>query len=103
VTAPHEEEWEQGEGALVGVLYRDGRLIGSFSRTDDGPSRAKLAAAAPEMARALLGRGRSGWHGGAREWHLGVCWNHLRERGSMCLTGCRDVQQALVRAGVSFP
>jgi hypothetical protein len=50
MTAPHEETWTTGEGALSGALYSGDTWIGSF--TD--PERARLAAQAPKMMRALV-------------------------------------------------
>lgn len=96
MTKPHEEEWKTGEGALSWALYSGDTWIGSFTN----PERARLTVQAPALTQALLGLGRYGWHGAYREWHLGVCWNGLREPGGECLHGCRDAGRVLRAAGV---
>ena len=50
MTAPHDETWTTGEGALSGAMYSGETWIGSF--TD--PKRARLAVQAPKLVERLL-------------------------------------------------
>jgi len=87
MTAPHEEEWKTGEGALSGALYSGDTWIGSF--TD--PKRARLAVQAPELARRLLANGAIDEQG---VWHNDACLEYGHGKG------CDADRAALKAAGV---
>lgn len=103
---PWEEEWMANLAFGTVTCCGSPRLRAELGR-DDGVAEQDacliMATAAPLMVRALIGLGRSGWRGADREWHLGVCWNGLQERGATCLSGCAEARAALQAAGVPLP
>lgn len=85
-------EWDAETGEVVG-LDVDGSQRGialSVDFSDEPPGR--LAAAAPDMARALMATGVEK----AGQWHTRGCWS----AGRGCIVACQQASRALRKAGV---
>ena len=101
---PHEQEWREdeapyGNGTRVVVKERNA-IIAVFPASEPTSAakrrpRARLAAAAPNMARALLAHGQVDVRG---VWHSRKCIALGRE--SLCSDECTTDRAALTKAGV---
>jgi hypothetical protein len=97
----HRPEIRDETGRSVAVVYvaykSDGRY--SVPQHEEAEGVAVFLAAAPAMARALLGCGRFAVepNGDADVWHTEACWRTGR---AMCLSECSQARDALRKAGV---
>lgn len=98
---PHEETWEAADG---GVSFKDDAIATFWGACQVADPRAVLAAAAPEMARALLLCGCWSQNGALKEWHTHLCWRHQSfvpfNTPDNCTEDCRATHSALNKAGV---
>lgn len=100
----HEEQWEVYEDDGRGVITALGNAVAeAFSGDRIGHAErletARLIAAAPALAQALLG---VGWfavdpNGDADVWHTEACWQTNR---AICTPDCQRAVDALRKAGV---
>ena len=97
---PHEETWELSPCG-GSVVTADGSLVSYRSRGQRRKDVARLAAAAPEMARAILLSGSfRDVAGPLRGWHMDECWDSVHSDGVSCTVACDASRAALVKAGV---
>jgi len=100
--------WEQDleVGLATGAVWVRGSLAGLRHEMPDGhgctPQEVvefgRMFAAAPDMARALLGLGSRRLITAMEEWHLYGCSRSGDER--LCDMGCEQARAALAKAGV---
>lgn len=111
---PHEETWQvavrhgfsgpdlvesaDSDPALVCSVWASRAGFRKGKAWEDSAARAKLLAAAPELARALLVNGYVRDTGDG-QWHADAC-NHLNDGGPGCFASCEQARAALKKAGV---
>lgn len=95
---PHEEEWTR-HPSKAGFWIVNGAGDGGILLTVNGTeAHGVLAAAAPDMARALLANGYVRTSGDGL-WHTDAC-NEMNDGGVTCTPSCEQARASLTKAGV---
>lgn len=95
---PHEETWKRKGNDVVATDREKRRVLMSVRLFPEDHASLDLAAAAPDMARAIL---RLGYvrRGGDESWHSDIC-NELNDGSMDCEESCKAAKAALKKAGV---
>jgi hypothetical protein len=91
---PHEEEWARHPSKAGFWIVNGGGEGGILLTVNGSEAHGTLAAAAPDMARAILAMGE---HVSGSTWHLTDCIGANLSTG--CLPECEAAREALTKAG----